>query len=119
MASRVILAMVLLAAGIAAAAEPALGTLFFSAEERARLDRLRRGETEPAAAPAPGAGSAVTGFVKRSDGRHTVWIDGRPVNVRGPQAANVLDPRAVRAYADQGEESLKIERKQGQTPISH
>ena len=111
MASRVFLAMALLAAQAAAAAEPALGTLFFSAEERAQLDRLRRGEPELAAAPAPGAGSAVTGFVKRSDGRHTVWIDGRPVNVRGPQAASVLDPRAVRAYADPGEEALKIERK--------
>jgi hypothetical protein len=111
-ASRAILFVVLLAAGIAGAAEPALGTLFFSAEERARLDRLRRGESEPAAAaPTQGEGSAVTGFVKRSDGRHTVWIDGRAVSVRGPQAAEVLDPRAVRAYVDPGEESLKIERK--------
>jgi hypothetical protein len=111
MASRAILFVLLLAAGIARAAEPALGTLFFSAEERSRLDRLRRGESEPSAAPVQGEGSAVTGFVKRSDGRHTVWIDGRAVSVRGPQAAEVLDPRAVRAYVDQGEESLKIERK--------
>jgi hypothetical protein len=94
------------------AAPEELRTLFHSPEERARLDRLRRGEPLeiPGAVRAPRA-PAVTGFVKRSDGRHTVWIDGRPVNVRGPQAANVLDPRAVRAYADQGEESLKIERK--------
>lgn len=111
MASRAIVAALLLAAQAAVAAEPALGTLFFSAEERARLDRLRRGEPELATAPAPGTGSAVTGFVKRSDGRHTVWIDGRPVNLRGAQAAGVLDPRAVRDYADQGEETLKIERK--------
>ena len=112
MASRAILAMALLSAAIASAAEPALGTLFFSAEERARMDRMRRGESElSGSAAAPEAGSAVTGFVKRSDGRHTVWIDGRPVNVRGPQAAAVLDPRAVRAYAGQDEETLKIERK--------
>jgi hypothetical protein len=109
-ASRAILFVVLLAAGIAGAAEPAFGTLFFSAEERGRLDRLRRGESEPAAAPAQGEGSAVTGFVKRSDGRHTVWIDGRAVSVRGPQAAEMLT-RAPCGYVDQGEESLKIERK--------
>jgi hypothetical protein len=30
---------------------------------------------------------------------------------RKAQAAEMLDPRAVRAYVDQGEESLKIERK--------
>lgn len=112
MASRFLLAFVLFASGIASAADPVFGTLFFSPEERARLDRLRRGESEPAsAAPAPGVGSAMTGFVKRSDGRHTVWIDGRPVNVRGPEAASVLDPSAVRDYVDPGEESLKIQRK--------
>ena len=97
----------------AAAAEVALGTLFHTAEERARLDRMRRGEAEPAAAtaPQPGRSSAVTGFVKRSDGRHTVWIDGSPVTVRGQQAAPVFDPRSVRAYSDRQEDSLKIERK--------
>src|SRR5262249_37669649 len=110
-ASRILFAVALFATGLASAADPVFGTLFFSAEERASLDRLRRGESETAAAPAPGAGSAVTGFVKRSDGRHTVWIDGRAVNVRGPQAAAVLDPRAVRAYTDQNDDSLKIERK--------
>jgi len=114
-ASRALLALWLLgAAAAAAAAEPApLGTLFHTPEERARLDRLRRGETEPAGAPAPGRASALTGFVKRSDGRHTVWIDGAPVTVRGPQADQVLDPSVVRAYTDRHDESLKIERKPG------
>jgi hypothetical protein len=98
-------------AGQAAGAEPALGTLFHTPEERARLDRLRRGEPEAAAAPVAGRASAVTGFVKRSDGRHTVWIDGSPYSVRGPQAGPVFDPQSVRAYADRHEESLRIERK--------
>ena len=113
MARRAILASLLFAASIAGAAEPSLGTLFHSPEERARLDRMRRGEAEPSpsVAPAPGRGSSVTGFVKRSDGRHTVWIDGVPVTVRGAQASNVFDPRSVRAYTDRQEESLKIERK--------
>jgi hypothetical protein len=98
-------------AAAADAAELALGTLFHSAEERAKLDRMRRGETEPAAAPAPGQSSAITGFVKRSDGRNTVWIDGTPVAVRGNQAGEAFDPRAVRAYSDRQDDSLQIERK--------
>jgi hypothetical protein len=72
---------------------------------------MRRGEAEPAAAPAPGQASAVTGFVKRSDGRNTVWIDGSPVSVRGNQAAEVFDPRAVRAYTDRQDDALRIERR--------
>jgi len=110
-ASRILFALALFAAGFAYAADPVFGTLFFSAEERANLDRMRRGESEPAARPAAGLGSAMTGFVKRSDGRHTVWIDGSPITVRGPQPEPVLDPRSVRAYSDRQDDSLKIERK--------
>lgn len=96
------------------AATQELGTLFLTPQERERLDRLRRGEPEAPAelAPtAPGAHSAVTGFVKRSDGRHTVWIDGVPVTVRGPANARVLDSSAVRAYSDRQDDALHIERK--------
>jgi hypothetical protein len=95
------------------AAPQGLGTLFLTPEERERLDRMRRGEPEIPAAAAPVAGrpSAVTGFVKRSDGRHTVWIDGMPVPVRGPDSAPVLDPRAVRAYSDREDDALRVERK--------
>jgi hypothetical protein len=110
-ASRILLVLALCASACAYAAEPALGTLFHTPEERERLERLRRGEPESPAAPAPGAASAITGFVKRSDGRHTVWIDGQPVSVRGSQGASALDTRTVRAYSDREEESLKIERK--------
>jgi hypothetical protein len=113
-ASRILFVLALCASAPASAADPALGTLFHTPEERERLDRMRRGEPEsaPASVPgAPGAASAITGFVKRSDGRHTVWIDGQPVTVRGTQAAPVFDTRTVRAYSDREEESLKIERK--------
>ena len=113
MASRALLLLALCASACAGAAQPPLGTLFHTPEERDRLDRLRRGEPEAAAAaaPAPGGGSSITGFVKRSDGRHTVWIDGQPVTVRGATSAPVFDTRSVRAYSDREEESLKIERK--------
>jgi len=93
------------AAGAAGAVE--LGTLFNSPEERARLDRLRRGE--PAVMAGPRGRSEVTGFVKRSDGRSTVWIDGVPLQVATPRAGPLLDPRSVRGYAE--DEAVRIERK--------
>lgn len=101
----------LLLAGSVGAAE--LGTLFHTPEERARLDRIRRGETAPTAgAPATASASReVTGFVQRSDGRGTVWIDGVPVPVASPRAAPLFDPRAVRAYSERKDPDFKVERK--------
>ena len=98
-----------LAAASAGAAE--LGTLFHSPDERERLDRLRRGEPPPTAPTAASGARQVTGFVQRSDGRGTVWIDGVPVPVAGPRAAPLYDPKSVRAYADRHDGELKIETK--------
>jgi hypothetical protein len=78
------------------AAPEELRTLFHSPEERARLDRLRRGEPLeiPGAVRAPRA-PAVTGFVKRSDGRDTVWLDGTPKAMTGATATPFTDPSKV------------------------
>jgi alkylation response protein AidB-like acyl-CoA dehydrogenase len=98
-----------------AAGAAELGRLFFSAEERARLDKLRRGDAVVEAAvgeTAPSAAPALTGFVQRSDGRNTVWINGRPVGVVTPRSSPALDPRTVRAYSENGD-SVKVERKPG------
>ncbi len=93
--ARAFLAILVLALGAANAAE--LGTLFLTPEERARLDRLRRGEPpEPIAAAVGGdpRTPAVTGYVKRSDGRNTVWVDGAPVTTtKDPRS---LDPKTLR-----------------------
>jgi hypothetical protein len=101
-------------AACAGAAE--LGSLFYTAEERERLDRMRRGEPVATAVPGRGADSPVaprkpgelTGFVKRSDGRGTAFIDGVPVPV-DKRAAEVLDPKAV--HAGRGEPAIRIERR--------
>ncbi len=88
------LAMALGAAPIARAAD--LGTLFLTAEERARLDRLRRGDPPEPVAAAAGVPRipAVTGYVKRSDGRNTIWVDGAPVTTsKDPRA---IDPKTLR-----------------------
>jgi hypothetical protein len=92
------------------AAGAELGTLFHTPQERERLDRLRRGEPDrDVSVPRAGAPS-VTGFVKRSDGRGTVWIDGTALPV-SPETARKLDPAAVRAYSQDNDERLRIERK--------
>jgi hypothetical protein len=86
---RFIAAAACLACTLASAAE--LGTLFNTPEERDRLDRLRRGEPPVAAASHEGSRTPqVTGFVRRSDGRDTLWIDGVPVSVGQREAARVL-----------------------------
>jgi hypothetical protein len=87
-----------------------LGALFYTPEERARLDRMRRGEPIEHAGAVPGA-RAVTGFVKRSDGRGTVWIDGVPMQIADPKAGTLLEPRVVRGYANRDDPGVKIERK--------
>ncbi len=105
-----------LAAALLALAGPAsagidFGTLFTSSEERARLDRLRRGEPEvPRAAAALSPDPAVTGYVRRSDGRNTVWIDGRPVVVSNPQANELVKSRPI-ASPPLPESSFKVERR--------
>lgn len=91
------LAALLIATSTAAAAAVDLGTLFTTPEERARLDRLRRGEPVIESRGATGQ-RAVTGYVKRSDGRNTVWIDGVPLQVATPKAGSQLDPDRVRGY---------------------
>src|SRR5687767_398187 len=98
-------------AGTASALTP-LDTLFHTPQERERLDRLRRGE--PVAAPAT-AGEIVrnrelTGYVKRSDGRGTAFIDGVPVPV-DPRGTPLLEPGAVRAYTSRPSEDLRVQRK--------
>ncbi|MGH8602096.1 MAG: hypothetical protein ACREXR_04765 [Gammaproteobacteria bacterium] len=68
-----------------------LGRLFTTPQERAALDKLRREGPKPVAAPEdimpsvtpepiseaqPPQPITVNGFVKRSDGANTVWING-------------------------------------------
>jgi hypothetical protein len=88
-----------------------LDRLFHTPEERERLDRLRRGEPVAAATEnVPARRKELTGFVKRSDGRGTAFIDGIAVPV-DRNATPLLDPKSVRAYAGRESEDLKIERK--------
>ena len=109
MARRAFLALIVALAGAAARGED-LGTLFYTPAEREQLDRLRGGESvESAPLATAGNPHAVTGYVRRSDGRGVVWIDGKPVVVRNPADRRVFDPREVSAYSRSAEE-VKIRR---------
>ena len=97
--------------GACAAGAAQFDTLFTSPQERERLDRLRRGEAvAPAGVEAPVRRREVTGYVKRSDGRATAFIDGVPVPV-DPQGAPLLEPDKVRPYAPRPSGDLRVERK--------
>lgn len=112
-------AAMLLALAATAAGGAELGTLFNTPQERERLDRLRRGEPEPAPAAEasvarPSGKPVVTGFVKRSDGRHTVWIDGTPVTVATPEAAKTVE--ALPAESASRAPGVRFERKSSEQP---
>lgn len=95
---RASVAILLLAAAMGAHAQQ-LGTLFHSSAEREALDKLRRGDVPGKAVEAiPLPDPVVTGFVKRSDGKSTVFIDKRPYPARDPRVQGVLDPRIVERY---------------------
>lgn len=73
-----------------------LGRLFFTPEQRALLDLARRTHTAAASGERTD-GVALNGIVSRSDGRQTVWVNGRPVTaaevrLRDPATAVILLP---------------------------
>jgi hypothetical protein len=64
-------------------AVPPLGRLFLTPVERLAIDQRRQGKVAPVermfvGPTPPPAPRVVTGIVRRSDGRHTVWVDGEP-----------------------------------------
>lgn len=76
-----------------------LGTLFHTPQEREKLDRLRRGVTEiPTAEAVVVPDPAITGYVKRSDGKSTVFLDKRPYPARDAKVQGMLEPRIIERY---------------------
>jgi hypothetical protein len=82
---------------LAVAADAPIGRLFLTPAERAALDVIRQQSKPPerlvkgdepttsqedlptAEAPAPAMSIAVQGYVKRNDGKGTVWVNGQAV----------------------------------------
>ncbi|MFN2645022.1 MAG: hypothetical protein ABR570_08530 [Burkholderiales bacterium] len=89
----------------AAAQADELGRLFFTPEQRANLD-LRRKARMPDKPAAPSVAAPVTrvdGYVKRSAGPSTVWINGESLGEAAPEA-----PRIDTTQARGGAVSLSV-----------
>ena len=94
---RTSLAIVLLLASAAASAQQ-LGTLFHSPKEREALERLRRGESPGQAAFMNLPDPVITGYVKRSDGKSTVFLDKQPYPARDGRMQRLLEPRIIERF---------------------
>jgi hypothetical protein len=71
-----------------------LGRLFFTPAERAALDRAGQGIVEkPVEVTGHVASSKISGYVSRSDGQVTVWMDNEPRF--GEKGRFKVDPSAV------------------------
>jgi hypothetical protein len=86
---RLVLAVALVAAAVlpGAAQSQELGRLFFTPEQRAALDARRKARVpdKPAATPVVAAPTTrVDGFVRRSQGPSTVWVNGGTVDEAVP-----------------------------------
>lgn len=82
---------------IADTKEPLAGTLFFSREQREKIDRARlRGEPiDEESVLAPDRKSVINGFVKRSDGKATVWVDGEALSKVTLVISDMVQPSDV------------------------
>jgi hypothetical protein len=107
---------------LAAAAFPCsaqeLGRLFFT-PERAALDGRRRARVPDKPAAAPLAASPTTrldGFVRRGEGRSTVWVNGESLGESGPAAPRFERGRSTDASVSVtlGESGARVALKAGQ-----
>ena len=106
----------LLGAGSAGAQE--LGRLFFTPEQRAALDSRRAARLpDKPAAVMESPTTRVDGFVTRSSGRSTVWVDGEAlpegVQPEGLRVQRGADPSRVRVTI--GEDARRVELRVGET----
>jgi len=110
-------ALLLLCAGQAAAQE--LGRLFFTPEQRAALDARRASRLPDTPAPVLAASptTRIDGYVKRSAGKSTVWVDGQAVpegtQPEGLRLRRGDDPSRVTVIV--GEDGRRVDLRIGQT----
>ncbi len=95
-----------------------VGRLFFTPEQRDALDARRKARVpdKPAAAVVASPTTRLDGYVKRSSGRSTVFINGEPV-LEGTTDAPVVDPdrRGGRVPVPVGEGGARSPLKPGET----
>lgn len=99
------LLLVAMALGALSAEAQELGRLFFTPEQRTQLDARRKARVpdKPAAAAVASPVTRVDGYVKRSGGRSTVFINGDAVSESAPEA-----PRIDTAQTPSGSVSITV-----------
>ncbi len=116
--TRAALAALLLLLAAPPAAAQALGRLFYTPEQRDALDARRKARLpDKPAAVAPSPTTRLDGYVRRSSGRSTVWVDGEAMNENvqpeGMQLRRGQDPSRVTVVI--GEDGRRVEMRVGQT----
>ncbi|HEY7237731.1 MAG TPA: hypothetical protein VH600_01065 [Burkholderiales bacterium] len=115
---RALLLCLALLASIRAASAQELGRLFFTEEQRAALDARRRARipdrpTAPAAVTSPT--TRVDGYVRRSGGPSTVWVNGESQGVEGSEAPHIESGRREgRVSVPVGDGAVRFSLKPGQ-----
>ena len=68
-----------------------LGRLFFTPEQRQALDARRRARLpdRPSAPVVTSPGTRLDGYVRRDNGRSTVWVNGEPLPETAPEAPRI------------------------------
>lgn len=104
-----------LAAGAAGAQE--MGRLFFTPEQRQALDARRKARMpdKPAAPVVAAPTLRMDGYVKRSAGRSTVWVNGESQS-EGPQpdAPRIGEGSDSRVSVTVGESAARVQLKPGE-----
>lgn len=111
---RTLLLALLFAAGAAHAADE-LGRLFFTPAQRAALDARRQARLpdKPAEAAIASPITRLDGYVKRSRGRSTVWMNGESLSESSPEAPRIEGPgRGVSVTV--GESGRRVRLKPGE-----
>ena len=124
-----LLALIILMAGVGTAAGAEFGRMFFTPAQRAALDSFRKLNIESAAVseddrdkdlvvppPTGPEHMSVSGVIRRSDGKNTVWINNRAVDAGQPGGVKVApgkNDNRVNLTAPQSGRSFEL--KVGQT----
>jgi hypothetical protein len=102
---------------IPAASAQDIGRLFFTEEQRAALDARRRARVpdRPSAPAVTSPTTRVDGYVRRSGGPSTVWVNGESLGVEGTDAPRIESGRREgRVSIPVGEGAVRFSLKPGQ-----
>lgn len=102
----------------ASAAAQEVGRLFFTPEQRAALDARRKARVpdKPSAPAVISPTTRLDGYVKRSGGRSTVWVNGETLPEAAPEAPRIQTGQAgePRVAVPVGEGGERVELKPGE-----